>query len=252
VPLAEPHSFSPDDDQPLELDPTSNDNGDDAHMSSIAVGEVNLDTTTSIPNSEYFDEYKFNHQHPDSIYNTSNVTEKMSKDISDKVTTAESLSSMSSTQSGQVYSQSTRKAKESYYIFTGDGIIVKGFLSMGKDDLDNSGTMIVRLHLVSEYQRASDGLSRRVYKAHTNPDPYGQRPFALGGTRTTPNMSKLERSVVYVMRESQELAPIDLDKLRGLKLENDEKIIIMIMNTDDMLIAYSDNARSLLIPSKRN
>jgi len=194
-------------------------------MSTIAVEEVNLDTATSIPSSDYFDEYKFNHQHPDSIYNKSNITEKMSRDISDKVTAAESLSFMSSTRSGQVNSQSTSKAKVSYDIFTGDEIIVKGFLSMGKDDLDNSGTTFVRLHLVSEYQRASDGSSKRVYTAQTNPDPYGQRPSALGCIRTTPNMSKLERNVVYVIRESEELAPIDLDKLRGLKLENDKKIL---------------------------
>jgi len=50
---------------------------------------------------------------------------------------------------------------------------------------------------------------------------------------------------VYVMRESEELAPINLDELRELKIEKNEKIIIMIMNPDDMLIAYSDNARDL-------
>ena len=48
---------------------------------------------------------------------------------------------------------------------------------------------------------------------------------------------------VYVIRESEELALINLDELRGLKIEKNRKIIIMIMNTDDMLIAYSDNAR---------
>jgi len=31
-----------------------------------------------------------------------------------------------------------------------------------------------------------------------------------------------------------------------MKLEKDEKIIIMIMNTDNMLITYSDNARELV------
>jgi len=40
-----------------------------------------LDTTTSTPISEYFDEYEFNQQHPDSIHKKSNVTEKMSKNI---------------------------------------------------------------------------------------------------------------------------------------------------------------------------
>jgi len=64
----------------------------------------------------------------------------MSKDISDKVTAAESLSSMSSTRSGQVYSESTSKANVSYDISTGDKISVKGFLSMDKDDLENGCT----------------------------------------------------------------------------------------------------------------
>jgi len=48
------------------------------------------------------------------------------------------------------------------------------------------------------------------------------------------------------MRESSDLAPINLDELRGLKIEKKGKIIFMIMNTDDMLIAYSDDARDLV------
>ena len=99
----------------------------DADMPTIAVEEGNLDTTTSMPSSEYFDEYEFNHPHPDSIYNKSNVTEKMSKDFIDNVTQAESLSSMSSTRSGQLYLQSTSKSKLSYDIFIGDEIIMKVF-----------------------------------------------------------------------------------------------------------------------------
>ena len=138
---AESHSCSSDDDQPLELDTTSDDEEHDADMPAISAEEGNLDTTTSMPSSEYFDEYEFNQQHPDSIHKKSNVTEKMSKNISDKVTAAESLSSTSSTRSGQVYSESTRKAKVSNDISNGDEISVKGFLSMGKDDLENGGTM---------------------------------------------------------------------------------------------------------------
>jgi len=65
----------------------------------------------------------------------------MSKSISDKVTDAESLSSTSSTPSAQVYSESASKAKISYDILTGDEISVTGFLSMGKDDVENSGTI---------------------------------------------------------------------------------------------------------------
>jgi len=48
------------------------------------------------------------------------------------------------------------------------------------------------------------------------------------------------------MRKSEELAPINLDELRGLKIEKNERIIIMIMNTDDMLIAHPDNAKNLV------
>ena len=65
----------------------------------------------------------------------------MSKSISDKVTDAESLSFTSSTPSAQVYSESASKAKISYDILTGDEISVTGFLSMGKDDVENSGTI---------------------------------------------------------------------------------------------------------------
>ena len=53
---------------------------------------------------------------------------------------------------------------------------------------------------------------------------------------------------VCVMRESEALAPINLEELRGprLKIEKTEKSIIMIINTDDMLITYSDNVRELV------
>jgi len=101
---AESHSCSRDDDQLLELDTSSDDEEHDANLPAISAEERNLGTTTSMPSSEYFDEYEFNQQHQDSIHKKSNVTEKMSKDVSDKTTDAESLSSISSTRSGQVYS----------------------------------------------------------------------------------------------------------------------------------------------------
>jgi len=62
----------------------------------------------------------------------------------------DSASSLSSARSGQVYLQSTTNAKVSYDILTGDEINVKGFPSMGKNDLDNhvtSTTLIVDLIL---------------------------------------------------------------------------------------------------------
>jgi len=48
---------------------------------------------------------------------------------------------MSSTRSSQVYSESTSKVKVCYDIFTSDDISVKRFFSMGKDDLENGGTI---------------------------------------------------------------------------------------------------------------
>ena len=98
----------------MELDTASDNEEPNYDMPAISVEEELLDTTTSMPSSEYFGEYEFNQQHPDFIHKKNNVTEKMSKNISDKVTAAESLSSTSSTRSGQVYSESTSKAKVSY------------------------------------------------------------------------------------------------------------------------------------------
>ena len=51
---------------------------------------------------------------------------------------------------------------------------------------------------------------------------------------------------VYVFREGSDGNPSDLDTLRGIQLEPDEKIIILVMNTDDMLISYSENARGIV------
>jgi hypothetical protein len=58
--------------------------------------------------------------------------------------------------------------------------------------------------------------------------------------------------VCYVFREGQDGQPIDLDKLRGITLESDEKMIILCMNTDDMLISYTDSARHLVDDFERS
>jgi len=71
---AESHSCSCDGDQPLELDTTSDDEEHDAYMPAISAEEGNLNTTTSMPSSKYFDEYEFNPQHQDSIHKKSDVT----------------------------------------------------------------------------------------------------------------------------------------------------------------------------------
>jgi hypothetical protein len=51
---------------------------------------------------------------------------------------------------------------------------------------------------------------------------------------------------IYVFREGADGTPIDLDTLRGVTLEPGEKLIILVMNTDDMLIMYTANARTLV------
>ena len=52
--------------------------------------------------------------------------------------------------------------------------------------------------------------------------------------------------VCYVFREHADGTSVDLDTLRGLTLEPNEKLIILCMNTDDMLISYTENARHLV------
>jgi len=115
------------------LDPESDDDEIDAII-------WTLQPYSTISRSEYFDEYEFNDKYRNPIHNKSNVTTKMSKEISDMLAAAESLSSLSFTKSGQIYSESTSKEKASHDISTDNGIYVKGFLSMGKDDLNNTGT----------------------------------------------------------------------------------------------------------------
>ena len=58
--------------------------------------------------------------------------------------------------------------------------------------------------------------------------------------------------VCYVFREGQDGQLIDPDKLRGITLEPDEKLIILCMNTDDMLISYTDSARHLVDEFERS
>ena len=47
---------------------------------------------------------------------------------------------------------------------------------------------------------------------------------------------------VYVFRQHSDGQPVDLDELRGITLEPDEELIILVMNTDDLLILYTDSA----------
>jgi hypothetical protein len=51
---------------------------------------------------------------------------------------------------------------------------------------------------------------------------------------------------MYIMREKADGSPVDLDVERGITLEEGEKLTIIVMNTDDMLIAYSKNAKSFV------
>jgi hypothetical protein len=51
---------------------------------------------------------------------------------------------------------------------------------------------------------------------------------------------------VYVFCANDKGNPIDLNKLRSVTLEPGEKLVIMVMNTDDSLILYTDNSLSLV------
>ena len=47
---------------------------------------------------------------------------------------------------------------------------------------------------------------------------------------------------MYVFRQHADGTPVDLEDLRGISLEPDEELIILVMNTDDLLILYTDSA----------
>ena len=47
---------------------------------------------------------------------------------------------------------------------------------------------------------------------------------------------------VFVFRQHADGTPINLDTLRGITLEPGEELIILVMNTDDLLILYTDSA----------
>jgi len=51
---------------------------------------------------------------------------------------------------------------------------------------------------------------------------------------------------VYIMRVKADGTPVDLDIERGISLEEGEKLVIIVMNTDNMLIAYTKNAKSFV------
>jgi len=109
-----------------------------------------------------------------------------------------------------------------------------------------TGSFFAGLHPVLEYQIGMGWLiTKGLYGAH-QPGSIWAKTFRTWMHKNYPqNVEAGNERCIYVMRESEELAPINLDELRGLKIEKNEKII-MIMNTDDMLIAYSDNARDLV------
>ena len=48
---------------------------------------------------------------------------------------------------------------------------------------------------------------------------------------------------VYVMRQDAQGNPINLDKADSIKLQPSEKLVIIVMNTDDLLIMYTKNAK---------
>jgi len=172
-----------------------------------------------MPSSEYFDEYEFNQQHPDSIHFKSDVTEKMPKDISDKVPAAESLSSMSSTRSGQVYSESASKAKISYDIFTGDEISVMDFLSMGKDDVENSST-IKPVFLIRTLVKAYKTLAKEEPATKT----HAAREIALlRNPKTMAEALCTPQRVEWIDAINKEMSSYRQRSIRGKKTTNRSK-----------------------------
>ena len=51
---------------------------------------------------------------------------------------------------------------------------------------------------------------------------------------------------MYIMRKRADGTRVDLELKRGFKLEDGERLVIVIMNTDDMLIAYTKNAKDFV------
>ena len=51
---------------------------------------------------------------------------------------------------------------------------------------------------------------------------------------------------VYVMREAADGTPLDLSLARDIQLEPGERLVILIMNTDDLLVLYNESARSIV------
>jgi hypothetical protein len=49
-----------------------------------------------------------------------------------------------------------------------------------------------------------------------------------------------------IMRVKVDGTPVDLDLVRGIALEEGEKLVIVIINTDDMLIADYKNANAFV------
>ena len=62
------------------------------------------------------------------------------------------------------------------------------------------------------------------------------------GTRPSILKEAGNERCVYIMRVKADGTPVDLDIERGISLEEGEKLVIIVMNTDDMLIAYNKNA----------
>ncbi len=57
---------------------------------------------------------------------------------------------------------------------------------------------------------------------------------------------------VYVMRETADGTPLDLSLARDIQLEPGERLVILVMNTDDLLVLYTESARSIVDDFERN
>jgi len=83
---------------------------------------------------------------------------------------------------------------------------------------------------------------RALYGAHQSANLWSQTWRDWLKTQAPQFQEAGSERCVYVFRQHADGTPVNLDTLRGITLEPDEKLIILVMNTDDLLILYSDSA----------
>ena len=96
------------------------------------------------PGTEYFDEFELNPEHPDSIYFDPQIDHESADEASAEITAESMAPPASTTRSGKVFgSANTVKAqyKPGFDIHEGREVDIKGYLSIGNDDLNRGGVV---------------------------------------------------------------------------------------------------------------